>query len=212
MMQRDNEPRRSGRPKQPISRAYLLSKSMDAFAELGYAGASMNDIATRVGLRKSSLFHHFSNKEALYLEVLQKAIEDLGTLVLEAGIEQGSFLERLDLLGELVVKYLGQNVNVARLLMREMVEGNRFSQGPVGEQVVAILRTTAVFLEEGMASGDIAKQDPVQLAMSIVGLHLTYFATAELTSKLVGKSVFSDGMIEQRSKAVVEQVRLLCSR
>ena len=66
MSQDDSPPRSVGRPKNPVSRQFLLEKAREAFAQEGFAGASMGDIAQRAGLRKSSLFHHFPSKEALY--------------------------------------------------------------------------------------------------------------------------------------------------
>lgn len=203
--------RAAGRPKNPIPRSELLAKAASAFAELGYAGASMNEIAERAGLRKASLFHHFQSKEALYTEVLSSTIEDLGRLVMDADLGEGDFPSRLDRLGDLVSTYLGHNVHAARLLMREMVEKNSFARAGVGEQVLTILAVTAMFLESGMESGDLPRQDPRQLAMSIVGLHLTYFAAAEIASELMGKEVFSDEQIAARSAAVRAHVRRLCA-
>ena len=54
-----------GRPKNPVSKATLLQAAGMAFAERGYAGASMADIASRAGIQKASLFHHFPTKDLL---------------------------------------------------------------------------------------------------------------------------------------------------
>jgi len=93
-----------------------------------------------------------------------------------------------------------------------MVEGDWVSKGSVSEQVLVIVKAAARFLEQGMAVGAVTRQDPVQLALSVVGLHLTYFATAEVTSALVGQDIFSESLIERRAREVVRQVRLLCTR
>lgn len=44
------------------------------FAMNGYDGASLSEIAAMVGIRKASLYSHFSGKDALFLQVLQDAI------------------------------------------------------------------------------------------------------------------------------------------
>ncbi|THU01986.1 TetR/AcrR family transcriptional regulator [Lampropedia puyangensis] len=45
------------------------------FSVAGYDGASLNEIALLVGIRKASLYSHVASKEALYLQILQDAVE-----------------------------------------------------------------------------------------------------------------------------------------
>ncbi|MFT0213294.1 TetR/AcrR family transcriptional regulator [Pseudomonas sp. F1_0610] len=45
------------------------------FAERGYDAASLNDIAVAVGIRKASLYAHFVNKDALFMEVFNEALQ-----------------------------------------------------------------------------------------------------------------------------------------
>lgn len=56
------------------------------FAERGYDGASLNEIATMVGIRKASLYSHFVGKDALFIQVLQDAVEH------ETGFARASFV------------------------------------------------------------------------------------------------------------------------
>lgn len=47
---------------------------MGVFADRGYSGASMNDVAEAAGVTKPVLYQHFASKKALYGEL----VEDLG--------------------------------------------------------------------------------------------------------------------------------------
>ncbi|MFH2009918.1 MAG: TetR/AcrR family transcriptional regulator [bacterium] len=203
-------PRRAGRPANPVSRSELLAAARAAFAETGYAGASMSDIAARIGLRKASLFHHFRSKEALYFEMIADISDELGHLVVEADLGSGEFVERLDRLGAMVVRYLGTHPNAARLALRELVDGGPFSTGPGQEQVELSLQAVVMFLEAGMRDRAVVSQDPRQLAVSIIGLHLFHFAASQATERLFGGSLGSDEAVESRSGAVISQVRRLC--
>lgn len=44
------------------------------FAEYGYDASSLNEIAQLAGMRKASLYAHFANKDALFVEVFQRAL------------------------------------------------------------------------------------------------------------------------------------------
>jgi AcrR family transcriptional regulator len=53
------------------TRQDILDVSLDLFAEKGFFGTSMRDIAKKVGVRESALYHHFSSKAAMLEGLLQ---------------------------------------------------------------------------------------------------------------------------------------------
>jgi TetR/AcrR family transcriptional regulator, biofilm operon repressor len=53
----------------PSNRDAIFSTALKLFAEKGYEGVSMRTIAARVGIKASSIYNHFSGKEAIFDEV-----------------------------------------------------------------------------------------------------------------------------------------------
>ncbi|CAL9584174.1 TetR/AcrR family transcriptional regulator [Streptomyces sp. NPDC090994] len=53
-------------------RAEILRAAVEVIAERGYRGASLAAVAERVGLTQQGLMHHFPNKEALLVAVLEE--------------------------------------------------------------------------------------------------------------------------------------------
>ena len=53
----------------------IIDAAFETFFMHGYEGASLSDIAKAVGIRKASLYTHFASKEAIFLELLQDALE-----------------------------------------------------------------------------------------------------------------------------------------
>lgn len=62
----------------------IIAEATKLFAERGYEGASVGDLAERVGLRKASLFHHFPSKDVLYATVLGQLLESVREAVQHA--------------------------------------------------------------------------------------------------------------------------------
>lgn len=60
-----------------VAKADIILAARELFREKGYAGASMQDLADRVGLRKASLYMRFPNKEALVAEVLNITLDEM---------------------------------------------------------------------------------------------------------------------------------------
>ena len=55
-------------------RREILERAAEVFNELGYRGASVEELARRVGLRKGSLYHHIRSKEQRLGEVLLRGM------------------------------------------------------------------------------------------------------------------------------------------
>ena len=193
-----------------MTREELIEAAGAAFASHGYKGASLGVISEALGVRKASLFHHVKNKEMLYLEVLGGMLMRLGELLQSAQLGKGTYLERLDRLGDLVVSFLGTHPHAARLLYREMMDEGPFFTSGGREQALATLQVLVDFLEEGIADGALPKQDAHQLAMSMVGLHFTWYAVANLSGPLSGQDVFSGDALNHRKKEIQAQVRRIC--
>ncbi len=59
-----------------VAKEEIVKAARELFREKGYAGASMQDLAERVGLKKASLYMRFANKEALVPEVMNCVLRD----------------------------------------------------------------------------------------------------------------------------------------
>jgi AcrR family transcriptional regulator len=70
-------------------RLQLIEVALAVFAERGFHGASMNDVAESAGVTKPVLYQHFTSKEALYREL----VDDLGARLERAIVEAVSLAE-----------------------------------------------------------------------------------------------------------------------
>lgn len=73
----------------------LLASAAALFAERGYGGTSMADIAERVGVRKASLYNYYASKEDLLMDLLRRGMEAAHGACLPALAGPGSHRRRL---------------------------------------------------------------------------------------------------------------------
>ena len=58
------------------SAARICDHAVEHFAEHGYDGSSLNEIAALAGMRKASLYAHFANKDAFFVRAFERALAD----------------------------------------------------------------------------------------------------------------------------------------
>jgi AcrR family transcriptional regulator len=83
------------------SRAQVLDAALALFSHQGYRATSMREIAQRAGVSTGNVYHHFKDKEAIFLELLGiywRAIDDPDFPVNKA-LRTGSFPENLEEIG-----------------------------------------------------------------------------------------------------------------
>jgi AcrR family transcriptional regulator len=110
------EPRR--RVSRERRRELIEAAAAALFAERGFAGARSEDIAGRAGITKQLLYRHFSDKEELYLALLERHREDLGRF---AGVlpAEGSLEERLRAVLEVWLDYVEEHAYAWKMLFRD---------------------------------------------------------------------------------------------
>ncbi|MBW1687578.1 MAG: TetR/AcrR family transcriptional regulator, partial [Deltaproteobacteria bacterium] len=103
----------------------ILDAAEALFAERGYAGTALRDVATEVGLRTPSLYNHFPSKESLYEAVLERGIRPVFEVMSEV-VEAHQGADRdLGRLVERVMALVAQHPNVPRLIQHETLTGGR---------------------------------------------------------------------------------------
>ena len=78
-------------------REQLLAVSRQLFAEKGFDGTSIEEIATRANVSKPVVYEHFGGKEGVYAVVVDREVETLTsalTSALEAGGHPKLLVER----------------------------------------------------------------------------------------------------------------------
>ena len=101
-------------------RAQIVECAIDAIAELGYANASLAEIARRAGISKGVISYHFAGKQELVEQVVSAVLEKAGDAMLPrifaehsaAGMLRAYIVSNLEFLGT-HLKYIRAVMNIA---------------------------------------------------------------------------------------------------
>ena len=95
----------------------LMDTAIDLFAEKGFNGTSIRDIANAMGVSASSIYHFFGNKEGLWVAILRYSVEELPAQLREVSQLDMDPVERFELLVRTHLKYSEHHRRESKILM-----------------------------------------------------------------------------------------------
>ncbi|MDB5044321.1 MAG: TetR family transcriptional regulator [Deinococcus sp.] len=99
-------------PLPDTTRTRIQTEAARLFVASGYHGVSMREVAEAVGVTKPALYHHYADKEALFLAMLDGTLAGLARLVAHAGEQQGIRAQLEVLVSDLVASAPAQRVGL----------------------------------------------------------------------------------------------------
>ena len=100
----------------------LLEVAVAVFIERGFEATSMDELATRLGVTKSAIYHHVPSKVELLRRALDRALDALFAVTGEPGATTGPAIDRLEHVVRGSVRVLAAELPYVTLLLR--VRGN----------------------------------------------------------------------------------------
>jgi len=193
-------------------RDQIVEAAMRHFAERGYRGAHIEDIAAEVGIAKGTVFLHFGTKEGLFLAAYQRAVDELpGWLDAPEEVVEEGFWSVLDYWLERTEELLSEAWVPNRVAMigrhdtglglRRPIDRLMRSEDPYG---------TLEFVEFGVGRGEIREDVDVEMIASVLDWLAERFQDAlgseELDPGLVHRKPF---VPERRAARIREFLEIL---
>jgi AcrR family transcriptional regulator len=197
----------------PSKNDLIVDVAMRHFAEHGFRGAHVEDIASEVGVAKGTVFLHFGSKEGLFLAAYERAVNLLpGWLDAPEEIVAHGFWTVLDYWLERTEQFLSEQWVPNRVAMigrydtglglRRPISRFMRSEDPYG---------TLEFVEFGVERGDIRSDVEVEMIASMLDWVAERFQDAlgseELDTGLVHRKPFLPERREARIREFTELLR-----
>ena len=171
--------KRDARSQASISRA--LDAALELFSSQGFGATSMRQIAEASGISVGNLYHHFSNKEAMFHRLIQdywQQIQDPGHPLMQL-FQRAAFPEDLEELAEVIADVVEQNAAYILLFYVDVIEFRGEHIRSFYEQMAEAFRGIyGKRLEERQEAGEIGDVDPL-VAVMVATRWFFYFHTVE---------------------------------
>jgi AcrR family transcriptional regulator len=157
---------RRGRPGNSLES--LLEAAVAVFDERGYEATSVEEIAARLGVTKSAVYHHVSSKGELLRLALDRALDALFAVTTEHAATTGPAIDRLEHVVRGSVRVLAQELPFVRLLLR--LRGNTDVERTALERRRRFDRIVTDLVRAAEAEGDVRPDvDPALTSRLLFG-------------------------------------------
>ncbi len=155
----------------------ILIAAEKLFSMKGYELVSINEIANEAGLSKANIFHHFSNKETLYFEVLKKACEVTAENMLKLHVSKGTFEKRITSFMNAHLNSLFDNEQSTLLVLREVQNNGSKRARSLAQNVFgSIFHQFVNILSIAQQNGELKKKiDPALVATLLLSSNINFF-------------------------------------
>ena len=173
--------------REDVERA-ILREAVRLFAERGFEGTPIQEVAERAGLSKQNLMYYFPTKGALYQRVLDDVLDewlDRMAHLADAG-------EPEDVLRAYVqakLKFSREQPDASRVYAMEVIGGARLYGEQMRQRVVPVLRRDIEVFEGWLAAGRIAPVNATHLLFAIWAMTQSYADFAPQMALVLGREL-----------------------
>jgi TetR/AcrR family transcriptional regulator len=155
----------------------ILDAAEALFAEKGFEAVSMSAIARLANTSKPNIYHHFKNKNDLYLAIMKAAVKRSSLLLDALEDAPGGFSERLADFSAGQLDNIQSHPRSMQLILREALSGGSESGLEIAHYAVGeVFNRLVEMVRHGQQVNEFrADVDPKLAAFMIVAANMFYF-------------------------------------
>ena len=152
----------------------ILKAARAVFAEKGYNGTHVDEIAERAGVNKATLYYQIGDKDTLYANVIHQVLGNTAQGIAEAVAEVEHPEKKLKAYIHYIANTVDKNPELPPIMMREIASGGQTLPRVVVEDIASVLKVLIGILDQGKKKGIFTDTIPFLIHMMIVGTILFY--------------------------------------
>lgn len=162
----------------------ILHTATKHFANAGFDGARVDEIAAEAGVNKATLYYRIGNKEAIYEAIFVEITSAILEQVTQKTQEKDSPEAQLTIFANVFARALEDNIYIAPLILREVASGGTHMNETAMEKMHQIRAVLTQILKKGEENGSFHPSNPFLIHMIILGSLNFYSASASIRNKM----------------------------
>jgi len=199
----------------------ILRAAADEFAEKGFAGARVDDIAQRANVNKATLYYRIGDKEALYNAVLDRVLGCIADDVCSAVSVTDNCKEKIRQFVTVIARNTKEMGCTAPIMLREVAGGGRHLPDHALAHMTRLLGVLDDALADGVKQGLFRPVNSFFVHMMVIGSIMLYAVNEPIRLRILARhaenkapdqSVSMAQAAEQVSELVLAALQITHSR
>ncbi len=146
----------------------ITKAALEVFAEYGYHGATMKQIAQAAGLSYGLVYHYFPSKEKIFCQIIDSSLESSISATIKILDTPGTAWEKIEYLSDFLVReaLTGDSFLYFLIVLQAMTQGRSIPGflEHVAKKIETYYETFAPIIHQAQKSGEAVQGDPFVLA------------------------------------------------
>lgn len=161
----------------------ILKAARAVFAEKGYNGTHVDEIAARACVNKATLYYQIGDKDTLYANVIHQVLGNIAQGIAEAVVKADSPEEKLRVYINCIAAAVDKNPELPPIMMREMASDGAHMPLVVIQDIASVMTILTGILDEGKNKGVFVEAVPFLIHMMVMGTILFYKKASPIKDK-----------------------------
>ena len=194
--------------KSELTRQRILMSAENEFAEGGYHGARVDQIAESAGVNKRMIYAHFGNKDGLYAEVLLGVYRRLANCERKFITDDPNPESAIRNIIRISFDFLMENPNFVRILMWENLnEGTAIPKEELVKLKLPALSYMQMQIKRGKSLGVFKEEaDEYQVILSMMNFCFSYFSNLHTMSAILSRDMRSPEEVRARADFIFDMI------
>lgn len=162
----------------------ILDAAAEEFAEKGFSGARVDEIAKRAGINKAMLYYRVGDKEELYRRVVLRGQQGFQNAIMKAVESTNTAPDTAASILKGIAENAAANRLVPSIILREIAGNGKTlpEEGRAG--IKKFMHTIRSMVTMGIEEGTFRNIDPTALQFMVTGAIFTLSLTSEMRREL----------------------------
>ena len=192
-----------------MTRQNIVAVATKEFAEKGYSGARVDEIAAHTNTSKRMIYYYFEDKEGLFVAVLEEAYRRIRQIEATLDLAHLEPEEAIRALVGFTFDYQNANEDFIRLVMVENIhQGVHLARSRAIQDLnVSVIDTLRDIYDRGVEAGAFREGiDEIDLHMTISALCFFNVSNRATFSQIFKRNMEAPDMLAKRRETVIDTV------